>query len=257
MVVKLIKPVLAPVLRAQAKRLRRAALEMPEPEGLRSGVMGQPSIGTPPLSILIVGDSCAAGVGAATQHEALASRIASALATELDCCVPWHLIAQTGLTSQGLLGLLRESSLPRADVAIIIIGVNDISNDVPIPIALRRRHEIVRLLIAQSSIRWALFPALPEVEKFPLLPQPLAWYGGFTARQNNALQSRWAMHPRRAHIVSHIAMNGLMHPSLMAADGFHPSPTLYEKTARRLAKHIAIRILRERTQRRHEDSSAA
>ena len=248
MVVKLIKPVLAPVLRAQAKRLRRLALEMPEPEGLRSGLIGQSSPEKAPLSILIVGDSCAAGVGAPTQQEALASRIASALANELDCRVQWHLIAQTGLTSEGLLALLRQTPLPRADVAIVIIGVNDISNDVPIPIALRRRHEIVRLLIAQSAIRWALFPALPEVEKFPLLPQPLAWYGGFTARQNNALQSRWARHPRRAHMVSHITMNGLMHPSLMAADGFHPSPALYEKTARRIAKHIAMKIWPERVQ---------
>jgi lysophospholipase L1-like esterase len=244
--VNLLKPVLAPVLRAQAERLRRVALEMPEPEGLRSGLIGHPSAVSAPLSILIVGDSCAAGVGAPTQDEALASRIARGLATQLERRVQWHLIAKTGLTSQGLLDLLRTSALPRADVAIVIVGVNDISNDVPLPIALRRRHQIVRLLEEQAGIRWAVFPALPEVERFPLLPQPLAWYGGFTARQNNAMQSRWAGHPRRRHIVSHIPMDGLMHPSLMAADGFHPAPPLYEKTARRIAEHIAVQISQTR-----------
>lgn len=244
--VNLIKPVLGPVLRAQANRLRRIALEMPEPEGLRSGLIGHPSSTSAPLSILIVGDSCAAGVGAPTQDEALASRIARSLATQLERRVQWHLIAQTGLTSEGLLELLRKSALPRADVAIVVIGVNDISNDIPLPRSLHRRHQIVRLLEEQSGIRWAVFPALPEVERFPLLPQPLAWYGGFSARQNNAMQSRWAGHPRRRHIVSHIPMGGLMHPSLMAKDGFHPAPPLYEKTARRIAEHIAAQVSQSR-----------
>lgn len=243
MVVRLIKPVLAPVLRLQAKRLRKVALEMPEPEGLRSGLIDHPTSTSAPLSILIVGDSCAAGVGAPTQQQALASRIARILATRLGRHVQWHLIAQTGLTSHGLRDLLRESPLPHADVAIVIIGVNDISNDCPLPLALRRREEIVRLLVARSRVCRVVFPALPEVERFPLLPQPLAWYGGFTARQNNALQLRWATHPRRSHLISHLPMHGLMHPSLMAADGFHPSPPLYEKTAQRIAEHIETLIL--------------
>lgn len=242
MVVKLIKPVLAPVLRAQAKRLRKVALEMPEPEGLRSGLIEHFSATASPLSILIVGDSCAAGVGAATQHDALALPIARTLASRLERHVRWHLIAQTGLTSQGLLELLRVSPLSPADVAIVIIGVNDISNDMPLPLAIRRRQEIVRLLMMRAGIQHAVFPALPEVERFPLLPQPLAWYGGVTARQNNALQLRWAEHPRRKNIVSHIDMHGLMHPSLMAADGFHPSPPLYEKTAQRIAAHVEALI---------------
>jgi len=42
MVVQLIKPVLAPMLIAQAKRLRRVALELPEPSGERHGVARSP-----------------------------------------------------------------------------------------------------------------------------------------------------------------------------------------------------------------------
>jgi lysophospholipase L1-like esterase len=240
MVVNLLKPVLAPVLRAQAKRLRRIALELPEPDGLRTGVVKHRHARRTPISIIVVGDSCAAGVGARTQDDALASRIARMLSENLHADVTWHLIAQTGLTSGGVLDLMRAhpAPLPSADIAIVIVGVNDISNDIPLRMALRRRQQMVRLLTVQSGIRWAVFPALPEVERFPLLPQPLAWYGGFTARQNNAMQARWAAHPRRKERVTHLAMDGLMHPSLMAEDGFHPSPPLYEKTAQRIADHI-------------------
>lgn len=88
MVVRLIKPVLAPVLIAQAKRLRRVAFAMPEPTGQRHGVAACVGIDSANsesrvLSLLIAGDSSAAGVGAETQDGALASQLAFALAQRI------------------------------------------------------------------------------------------------------------------------------------------------------------------------------
>ncbi len=54
---------LGPLLVAQATRLRRTALELPEPRGARAGTIGR---GTPVLRLLVAGDSSAAGVGART-----------------------------------------------------------------------------------------------------------------------------------------------------------------------------------------------
>lgn len=146
MVVQLVKPVLAPVLIAQAKRLRRIALELPEPDGARHGI-ATPNheavqLSTRTVSVLIAGDSSAAGVGAPTQEEALAPRLAAALARQSQSSVAWYLHAQTGLTSLGLLDLLKKQSLPRVDIAIVIVGVNDISHDVPLGHALRARARI-------------------------------------------------------------------------------------------------------------------
>ena len=268
MVVRLIKPVLAPVLIAQAKRLRRIALEMPEPLGLRHGLAGsgarelahdspndhthagtqptgtdasQPSTSRP-FSLLVAGDSSAAGVGAATQDEALASQLAQALATRIGRDVQWQLVAQTGLTSHGLHQLLLESTLPQFDAAVIIVGVNDITNNIALSHALRARSRIVRLLRMRNGVQHIVFPGLPAVERFPLLPQPLAWYGGAEARRNNALQRRWATHPQLAQYVSHLNMDGFTHPKLMASDGFHPSPILYTMVAAHMAEHIAARV---------------
>ena len=244
MVVQLIKPVLAPMLIAQAKRLRRVALELPEPPGERHGVARSPDAarGLAALSILIAGDSSAAGVGAATQAEALAPQLAAALAQRIGRDVCWHLFAQTGLTSAGVLELLRAKSLPSADAAVVIVGVNDISNNVAIGHALRARKRIVRLLQQRTGVGHVLFPGLPAVERFPLLPQPLAWYGGAEARRSNSMQARWAAHPRRASLVSHLPMDGFTHPQLMAEDGFHPSPVLYSMVAAHFAGHLALRV---------------
>jgi len=249
MVVQIIKPMLAPMLIAQAKRVRKLALEMPEPTGQRHGLAEYRDqaadtgpVSARPVSLLIAGDSSAAGVGAPTQDEALAAQLAAALAARIARDVQWHLVAQTGMTSSGVLELLRGQALPTADIAVVIVGVNDITNDVAIGHALRSRSRIVRLLRQQLGVQHIVFPGLPAVERFPLLPQPLAWYGGAAARRNNDLQARWAAHPRRAAFVSHIAMDHFTHPELMAADGYHPSPTLYAMVAEYFAEHLALKV---------------
>ncbi len=243
MVVRLFKPVLAPMLRAQALHLRRVALSMPEPTGLRHGIASSPDASMArPVSLLIAGDSSAAGVGADTQDDALASQLAATLAKRIQRDVRWRLIAQTGLTSTGVQHLLGSEPLAAADVAVVIVGVNDISNNVSTGSALRARSRIVRLLRTRTGVQHILFPGLPAVERFPLLPQPLAWYGGAQARRNNDLQARWAAHPRRVGFVSHVPMDGFTHPKLMAEDGFHPSPILYSMVAEHLAEHLALRF---------------
>jgi lysophospholipase L1-like esterase len=242
-IVRYVKPMLEPMIRAQAERLRQVALEMPEPDGARQGVAGPQQQSLKPFSILVAGDSSAAGVGAPTQELALAPRIADLLAERLQRPVAWHVFAKSGLTSSGVLQLLSGQALPAVDLAYVVLGVNDISNDVPLRTALLNRNRIVRLLRDRTGAKWCLFPGLPEVERFPLLPQPLAWYGGAVARRNNVLQERWASHPRRRSHVGHVPLDGVMHPSLMAADGFHPAPALYEKVARHLSDFAATRFL--------------
>jgi lysophospholipase L1-like esterase len=122
-----------------------------------------------------------------------------------------------------------------ADVAVVVVGVNDITKEVSLRHALQARGEIAALLRSRAGVSHVVFPALPEMEKFPALPQPLAWYAGRHARRNNAAQAAWA-HTQTA--VSHVAMDDVMDPSLMAADGFHPGAGLYAKVAQRLALHI-------------------
>jgi lysophospholipase L1-like esterase len=154
--------------------------------------------------------------------------------------VRWQLVAQTGARSEDVLQMLSERNLRRADVGVVLAGVNDISKQVSLRKALRTRDAIAALMKERAGVKHVVFSALPEMEKFPALPQPLAWYAGQHARYYNDAQARW-LAGRDA--VSHAPMEGVMDPSLMAGDGFHPGPRLYAKVAERLAVHIIQEVL--------------
>jgi lysophospholipase L1-like esterase len=233
MLVHAAKIALAPVLYTQVRRLRAIALELPEPAGPRRGAEGD---GQTSLRLLVAGDSSAAGVGADTQDDALARPLARDLARRLNGSVQWQLVARTGVTSEGLLDLLRSGDVLPADVAVIVVGVNDLTREVPLRHALRWRRQIVEWLHERAHVRRFVFTSMPEMERFPLIPQPLAWYAGMHARRNNAAQARWA---RTVPHVAHVDLSGLTRADWMARDGYHPAPPLYAQVAARIGAAIA------------------
>jgi lysophospholipase L1-like esterase len=224
---------LFPLLYAQAQGVRAGVVPLPEPPGPRRGREGR---GAEDLRLLVIGDSSAAGVGAAHQDEALARPLARRIAHRLDGAVRWTLLAQTGLTSEATLAYLQDRDVPDADLAVVILGVNDITQQVPIAEALKHRGRIAIWLNAHAGVARVFFPALPEMELFPSLPQPLAWWAGQMSRRNNRAQARWAESwSLAAPRVHHVPMDGVMLPDLMSIDGFHPGPGLYARVADHLA----------------------
>jgi lysophospholipase L1-like esterase len=227
---------LFPLLHAQAQGVRAGVDPLPEPPGPRAGREGS---GGGELRLLVIGDSSAVGVGAQHQDEALARPLARQLARRLDRAVRWTLLAQTGLTSEATLAHLRQQAVPTADLAVVVLGVNDITNQVATAEALKHRGRIAIWLNAHAGVAKVFLPALPEMERFPSLPQPLAWWAGQMSRRNNRAQARWAGNwPLAQPQVEHVEMDGLIHADLMASDGFHPGPGLYARVAEHLAEVI-------------------
>jgi lysophospholipase L1-like esterase len=259
MIVPAARLALAPLLHLQARRLRESVRELPEPAGPRQGLEdprrnhGEDPSARPAedvharaaaIGLLVVGDSSAAGVGARTQDEALALPLARRLAQRAQRCVRWQLVARTGLTSAAVLQELIAAQVEPADIAVVIVGVNDIARDVSLDAALAARGSIAAWLHASALVRAVLFPALPEMERFPAFPDPLAWYAGQAARRNNRAQLRWAQRRAPAECaIRHVTMDGLMRPELMADDGFHPGPALYGRVVQRLADVILTDVL--------------
>jgi hypothetical protein len=106
-----------PVLVTQGPFIKFRTPRLQEPKSARMGVIGQ----GPDLCLLIVGDSSAAGVGVATQSQALSGRLAYGLSpyAQLD----WQLVARCGDTTPMSLKRVKAAQPRRADVAL---GVNDI-----------------------------------------------------------------------------------------------------------------------------------
>ncbi len=227
------KATLAPVLLVQGRRLRETALRLPEAHGPRTGVAPCPrraiapssSLDAAPLRLLFIGDSSAAGVGVAHQHEALAQPTAEHLARLAGRAVQWQLVARSGVNTLEALALLRGSSPRAADVVVIALGVNDVTSQTP---TRRFASNVVALLdeVARlTGARLAVVCGLPPLHRLPAAPQPLRWYLGQCAhRLDRALRELCEHHPTRAHVSLQWA-----EPGEMAIDRFHPGPTQYRR----------------------------
>jgi lysophospholipase L1-like esterase len=220
---------LSPILLVQALRLRKRAMRLPEAAGPRTGTVGEGA----PLRLLIVGDSSAAGVGAATQTQALAGQLGAALATQHN--VHWHLIASTGATTPTTLTRLQSEALPKADIVLIILGVNDVTRGGPQSAWLRTHATLRALLRARTGARHLYISEVPPLGAFPLLPNPLRWLLGrravrFDAGLRAALQAE--------QDTTYVTLPDDLDADDMAEDGFHPGPVIYAAWAKKLARQM-------------------
>ena len=245
------KLLLAPVLILQGRRVRRVALRLPEAEGARQGCVESPAAAGAPtarapadrprtLRLLIAGDSSAAGVGAERQSDALAGRLPEALlarAAELAIDrVEWRLEAHSGADAADVLARLERAAPLAVDLAVVAVGVNDVTGHTPPGRWLHTLERIAATLRSRHGARCVLVSGLPPMHIFPLLPQPLRWYLGEHARRFDAALRRWA---DSAGGVRYAPLPALSDPSMVATDGFHPSPAAYRLWAQALAGHAA------------------
>lgn len=230
-----IKLALGPLLLLQALHTRRTTPKLPEADGPRQGLVGQ---GAGVVGLLIVGDSSAAGVGVASQDEALAGRLSRALAQRLDQRVRWQLCARSGITSAQAHSLLDEAG--PADVAVVVTGVNDVIDQVRPARALAAREQLLQALRQRTGIRHAVMTPVPPMQRFVGLPQPLRWLAGRDAAAHGRALAAWAV--QRAG-VSHLPFDlPLDDATLLASDGFHPGAPLYRLWGDALAEHIATDV---------------
>ncbi|WP_238704954.1 SGNH/GDSL hydrolase family protein [Parasedimentitalea marina] len=217
------------MLAVQARRVRQTALLLPEPEGARTGSAGSGSS----LRLLIVGDSSAAGVGAQTQSEALSGQLVHHLSQRYS--VSWRLEACTGHATQDSIDRLMAIPPQLFDIAVIALGVNDVTQATTKAQFRRQQALLWALLQTRFGIQQILSSGVPQMQYLPLLPQPLAWVVGKQAARLDRVLEELAANTAMA---SHIPMRFSQDPSLAASDGFHPSPAAYTLWATTLADHI-------------------
>jgi len=220
---------LIPLLALQAVWVAARALRLPEAPGPRSGQAGDGL----PLRLLVLGDSSAAGVGAASQDQALAGRLAAYLSPHRH--LQWGLLARTGATARSTRISLDTLAPGRYDVAVLALGVNDAKNGVP---AARWRRDYTALLdtlTMRYGVTLCIASGVPPLDRFPLLPRPLRdVLGRRAARLDHELAQLAAA---RADVI-HLPVGEALDPSGMAEDGFHPGPAVYDAWARRVARVI-------------------
>ena len=205
---------LLPVLVPQALWVALRASRLPEAAGPRAGIVGQ----GPDLRLLILGDSSAAGVGAATQGEALAGHLVARLAQSWR--VEWRVEAVSGATT---VSVLKGFVAHPADAVVVSLGVNDVKNGVSARAWEARNTRLLARLRAECGARVVAVAGVPPLGDFPVLPQPLRRVLGARAVRFDGLLQRVCA----AQGAVHVGFDFPMDVADMAPDGFHAGPRIY------------------------------
>lgn len=198
----------------------------------------------PPLSLLLLGDSIAAGLGAERRKDTLGARIARSLAAEVRRPVALHTAAVVGSESSALPDQL--DGLPegyRADIAVIVVGGNDVTHRVPVSTSVAHLEDAVARLRAQGTE--VVVGTCPDLGALRPVPQPLRSLGSRMSRQLAVAQARAAVRAG-AHAVFLAEVVGpffITHPEEMfSLDRFHPSALGYKRTAKALLPSVLLAL---------------
>jgi lysophospholipase L1-like esterase len=222
---------LAVLLVGQAKYARRI---IPRPDSAPpadDGLYGAEFHGNP-LTLAVLGDSTAAGLGVDFPRETLGALLAAGLAQVTRR--PVHLVcaAVVGAESQHLHTQVDAVLRHRPDAAAILIGGNDVTHRVKPQIAVGHLSRAVRRLVGTGvEVVVGTCPDLGTIQ--PIQP-PLRWVARTLSRQLAAAQTIAVVEAGGRSV----SLGDLLGPDFAArpdkmfsADRFHPSATGYASAA--------------------------
>ena len=210
---------LSPLILLQGIYVRRVTPKLADPDGAREGLVGQGK----PLSLLIIGDSAGLGVGVDHQDLALSGQINKQL--EDDHAVTWKVVAKTGDTTSDTIEKMAAMPAEESfDVALISLGVNDITSGLPTSQWLEKQRQLREILIQRHGIKHIISSGMPPMYAFPALPHPLRWILGRRAIEFDNKLGKELSPLSNCHYLK----IGLMEDtSVMSRDGFHPGEQVY------------------------------
>jgi lysophospholipase L1-like esterase len=187
------------------------------------------------LRFLVLGDSLAFGTGAASSSDTLGARLTRVL-QQTGRTVEFQVVAVPGATSLDLAPQLRRATA--ADVALLVIGANDLTRRVPPARAASALGAAVRELRDRGTEVLVLpTPDLSSVAWVP--PAFRAVVAGICdqlrAQQTLAAEAAGAV---VAPVAPEVSARFAADPTLFSADRFHPSSAGYAVVADALAPHL-------------------
>ncbi len=234
------------LLRRQAAIARRRIGKPLGEDALDADRVWRRALDGAPVELLVLGDSLAAGLGAARRKDTLGARLAKGLARTLRRPVRLRTAAVVGSETAGLAaqidGLLSDY---RPAVAVILVGGNDVTHRVP-------ASESVALLAAaigrmQESGTQVVVGTCPDLVTLRAVPQPLRSLGARVSRQ---LAGAQAQSTRLAGAVP-VDLRRAVGPffitdpnGMFSLDRFHPSALGYRRMAEALLPAVVAACAR-------------
>jgi lysophospholipase L1-like esterase len=187
------------------------------------------------MRFLVLGDSLAFGTGAAAPQHTLGARLTRTL-QETGHSVELQVVAVPGATSLDLAAQVRRAD--PADVALLVVGANDLTRQLPAAQSAAALGTAVREL-RQRGTEVLVVPT-PDVSSVAWVPPAFrSVVAGICdqlrARQTLAAEAAGAV---VAPIVPELSGRFAADPELFSTDRFHPSSAGYALVADALAPHL-------------------
>ena len=227
---------LFPALLIQGNRVKKNTIRLPEAEGEREGITGQGQT----LSLLILGDSAAAGVGVAHQNDALLGAVVSALQHQYQ--VHWRLEAQSGDTTSQVIQKTQKMVNQKYDVVVTSVGVNDVTRLMSARTWIKQQQQFYQLIQAKFQPELIIATGVPPMHLFPALPNPLSWLFGQYAKQMNLQLEKIVSKQKDMQWIEYDIQKYQSMNLEMAKDGFHPSKEIYQIWGKDVADRILERF---------------
>ncbi len=233
MLLKVSTLLLLPALLIQGYRVKKNTPRLAEPVGERCGMIVQ---GNRPLSVLILGDSAAAGVGVEHQSDALLGQLLKILSPDYQ--VHYCLEATTGHNSKQIINALDNVAKQNFDVVISSVGVNDVTALKQPDQWLKLQQRLYQAVEERFHPQLLIISGVPPMNEFPALPFPLSWLFGQYSQKMNALLKNYVNTQANMRLIQYDLHEYREKKLKMAKDGFHPSKEIYQLWAEKIAKHI-------------------
>ncbi len=198
-----------------------------------------------PLHLLVLGDSTGVGMGADHPHQTIGATIANGVAAFSGCPVELTNVAVIGAESTGLdeqvdRGL---AAVPVPDVALILVGANDVTHRIDKSVAVRHLGMAVRRL--REARAEVVVGTCPDLGAIRPVPQPLRllarrWSRDLAAAQTVAVVEAGG---RAVSIGDLLSEAFSAEPHVMfSKDRFHPSPAGYARVAAALLPTVSAAL---------------
>jgi lysophospholipase L1-like esterase len=195
------------------------------------------------VRFLVLGDSLAFGTGATRAEHTLGARLSRVL-QQAGEPVELHVVAVPGATSLDLAAQVRRA--PDADVALLVVGANDLTRQVPPARAAAALGSAVRELRGRGTE--VLVVPIPDLSSVAWVPPAFRVVVAgicdqLRARQAAAAEAAGAV---VAPVAPELSRRFAADPTLFSADRFHPSSAGYALVAEALGPHLVELAARRR-----------
>ncbi|MFD4635734.1 SGNH/GDSL hydrolase family protein [Lentzea sp. NPDC058436] len=187
------------------------------------------------MRLCLLGDSIAAGVGSTRREDTLGPLLADAL-RKAGHQVDLDVRAVPGARSADLRAQVRAAG--RIDIAVIVIGANDLTRFVPPQVGAQQLHDAVADLRAAGAE--VVVSTAPDLSVVAHVPPALRDVVSAASRQYAVTQQQAVIRAGGvvAHVEQAVTSRFAADPSLFASDRFHPSGAGYREIAAALAPAV-------------------